>query len=191
MRQRALVLYLRDVLRVPATDWAVLHVGPAACVRDWFASLANVRSVSVDLSPGVADVQADVTDLPFERDSFDLIVCLHVLEHVPDDRCAMAELQRVLRPGGRAVIQVPPSTLQETFEDFTVTSPQERERLFGQYDHVRVCGADYALRLEAAGFDVTRVDYVEELDLESRRRFGLVTGEPLYLCAKRAEGPPA
>jgi SAM-dependent methyltransferase len=187
MRQRALVLYLRDVLRLPATDYSVLHVGPAPCMRDWFASLPDVRSVSVDITPGVADTQADVTDLPFEGGSFDLVVCVHVLEHVPNDRSAIAELQRVLRPGGCAVIQVPPSPLRETFEDFTVTSPEERERLFGQYDHVRLCGADYPLRLEAAGFDVAQVDYVEELDLSDRRIFGLFTGEPFYLCKKPTE----
>jgi SAM-dependent methyltransferase len=184
MRHRALVLYLRDVLRPAEGDRDVLHVGPALCISRWFATLPRVRSVSLDIHPEVADVQADVTDLPFEDNSFDLILCTHVLEHVVDDRSAIAELYRVLRPGGIAVIQVPPSPLDETFEDFTITSPEERERVFGQYDHVRICGADYPLRLEAAGFGVTQEDYVEGLDLGSRRAFGLVTGEPFYLCTK-------
>jgi SAM-dependent methyltransferase len=191
MRQRALVLYLRNVLRVAETDQAVLHVGPAACISDWFASLPKLRALSIDIDPGIADVQADVTDLPFEDGSFDLVVCAHVLEHVPDDRRAIAELHRVLRPGSKAVIQVPPSRLRQTFEDFTATTPEARQRLFGQYDHVRICGADYALRLEGAGFEVAEVDYVEELELASRRGFGLLAGEPFYVCTKHREGSPA
>lgn len=184
MRHRALLLYLRDVLRLAEADDDVLHVGPARCICSWLLSLPQLRSLSIDIVPKRAAMQADVTKLPFEDNSFDLILCAHVLEHVPNDRDAIAELYRVLRPGGKAVIQVPPSPLRETFEDSTVTTPEERERVFGQYDHVRICGADYPLRLEAAGFNVAEEDYVQRLDLVARRSFALRTGEPFYLCAK-------
>jgi SAM-dependent methyltransferase len=184
MRHRALLLYLRNVVQLAESDRDVLHVGPAPAISAWLSSLPQVRAVSIDIDPEVADVQADVTNLPFEDSSFDVIVCAHVLEHVPDDRSAITELYRVLRPEGTAVIQVPPSPLPETFEDFTVTTPEERERMFGQYDHVRICGADYWLRLEAAGFTVTEEDYVERLDPATRRTFGLRVGEPSFLCTK-------
>jgi SAM-dependent methyltransferase len=186
MRHRALALILRDRLRVQEWGQArVMHIGPAKAVAEWLAGQERVDYVSVDLDSPLAMVHADACDLPFEDGSFDLAVCIHVLEHIPDDRQALREMQRVLRPGGRAVLQVPPSDLAETREDPSVTDPGERERLFGQYDHVRLCGADYPERIAEAGFEVERVDYVETLDEDLRRRYGLRTGEPFDLCVKR------
>jgi SAM-dependent methyltransferase len=186
MRQRAITLYLRDVLRVPETGAQVLHIGPAKAIGDWIASFPSVRYVSADLDPHAADIEADITDLPFRDASFDLVVCLHVLEHVPDDKQGIRELYRVLRPGGKAVVQLPPSPFEETLEDERVASPFERERLFGQYDHVRLAGADYADRLAEPGFDVTREDHAAILDLETRNRYAVHPGEPFYVCVKPA-----
>jgi SAM-dependent methyltransferase len=192
MRHRAVTLYMRDVLRVPETGGDVLHSGPGPSIRRWLLSLPDVRYVSTDIDPRVADVVADLTFLPFADESQDLIICLHVLEHVPDDREAIGELFRVLRPGGKAVIQVPPSPFEETLEDPSITDPRERERLFGQFDHVRLCGADYAQRLEEPGFEVTREDYAAQLDLPKRTLFQVHAGEPFYVCAKPSgPGPPA
>jgi SAM-dependent methyltransferase len=184
MRHRAILLYLRDVLHLPETESDVLHVGPAEAIRRRLTSVTPLRYLSLDIDPTLADVQGDVTDLRFRDASFDFVLCVHVLEHVPDDRAAIGELFRVLRPGGRALIQVPPSSLEVTLEDPTVTAPAERERLFGQHDHVRICGADYGGRLEQAGFDVELVDYVAQLDPRAQARYGLRVGEPFYLCTK-------
>lgn len=184
MRHRAVTLYLRDVLQIPETGADVLHVGPGPSIRRWLVSLPDVRYVSTDIDPHIADVAADITDLPFADDSQDLIICLHVLEHVPDDRKAIGELFRVLRPDGKAVIQVPPSPFEETLEDPAVTDPGERERLFGQFDHVRLCGADYYHRLEEPGFGVTREDHAAGLDLPTRTLFQVYAGEPFYVCVK-------
>ena len=187
MRQRAVTLYLRDVLRVPERGGDILHVGPASSVQGWLVSFPGIRYVSVDLDSPLADIKADITDLPFPDQSYDLIVCLHVLEHVQEDRKAISELFRVLRPGGKAVIQVPPSPFEETLEDPTVTDPAERERRYGQYDHVRLCGSDYLERLEEPGFAVTREDYAERLNLATRSLYEIHAGEPFYACVK----PPA
>jgi SAM-dependent methyltransferase len=185
MRHRALLLLLRDRLDLQDRGGRVLHVGPARAVADWLESQDRLDHISVDLDSPIANVHADATDLPFEGESFDFVVCVHVLEHIPDDRKALAELFRVLRPGGQAILQVPPSDLEATREDFdVVTDPQERERVFGQYDHVRLCGADYPERIEEAGFEVERVDFVAELGDAFRRRHGLRTGEPFDLCVK-------
>ena len=184
MRQRAVTLYLRDVLRIPERGGDILHVGPASSVRGWLVSFPKVQYVSVDLNSPLADVKGDITDLPFADDSYDLIVCLHVLEHVQDDRKAISELHRVLRPGGKAVIQVPPSPFEETLEDPTVTEPAERERRYGQYDHVRLCGSDYLQRLEEPGFAVAREDYAEQLNLATRTLYEIHAGEPFYVCVK-------
>ena len=186
MRQRAMTLYLRDVLRVPERGGDILDVGPAASVRGWLDSFPQVHYVSVDLNSPVADIKADITDLPFPDASRDLVVCLHVLEHVQEDRQAIRELHRVLRPGGKAVIQVPPSPFDETLEDPTVTDPAERERRYGQYDHVRLCGADYIERLEEPGFEVTRVDYAAQLNLATRSLYRIHAGEAFYVCVKPA-----
>jgi SAM-dependent methyltransferase len=186
MRHRALVLLLRDELQLPSTGGKVLHVGPARAVSNWISSQPTIDYVSADLDPSNAMVQADITRLPFGEGSFDFVLCIHVLEHVPDDRGAIAELHRVLRPGGRAVLQVPPSPLAETFEDDTVTDPSERERVFGQWDHVRVCGADYPERVAEAGFSVESVDYAARLDSATLERYALRAGEPFLVCTKPA-----
>ena len=187
MRHRAIVLYVRDVLHLAERKLSVFHVGPAESVRGRLSSLDSLDYLSADLEPGKADVEADLTDLQFDSDSFDFVLCVHVLEHVPEDRKAIREMHRVLRPGGTALIMVPPSDLAETAEDPSVTSPTERERLFGQHDHVRLCGADYQARLEEPGFDVEVVDYPEQLGPATRTRYGLRVGEPFYICDK----PPA
>ncbi len=185
MRHRALLLLLRDRFALPRREARVLHVGPARAVASWLSAQTTLDYVSVDLDSPIAHVHADATELPFADESFDFAISVHVLEHIPDDRKALAEFFRVLRPGGQAIFQVPPSDLQVTREDFdVVTDPGERERRFGQYDHVRLCGADYPDRIADAGFQVERVDYVAELDEEVRRRHGLRPGEPFDLCVK-------
>jgi SAM-dependent methyltransferase len=184
MRHRAILLYLRDALLLTESDSDVLHVGPAEAVRRRLSSVPPLRYLSLDIEPGLADVQGDVTDLRFRDASFDFVLCVHVLEHLPDDRAAISELCRVLRPGGNALIQVPPSSLEVTLEDPSVTNPAERERLFGQHDHVRICGADYGDRLAEPGFSVELIDYVAQLEPRDQARYGLRVGEPFYLCTK-------
>jgi SAM-dependent methyltransferase len=185
MRHRAIALWMRDHLgtEVPSGDALIVAPGALVC---WLQRVPSVRVITVDLESPRADVLADVTNLPFDDESFDMINCLHVLEHVPDDRRAIRELFRVLRPGRFAVLQVPPDPVEATVEDLSVTSPAERERRFDQYDHVRLCGPDYGGRIAEAGFVVTAIDPVETLSQESRELYGLRTGEPFYLCEKPA-----
>jgi ubiquinone/menaquinone biosynthesis C-methylase UbiE len=128
-------------------------------------------------------LRADITDLPFDDNRFDAIYCSHVLEHVPDDRKAMSELRRVLRPGGWAVLQVP-IKLIVTYEDSAVTTPEDRERVFGQSDHVRIYGLDYKDRLREVGFKVTIVQYAKELSEEDLRLSAISRDEDIYLCEK-------
>lgn len=186
MRHRALVLLLRNELRLPTRDASLLDVGPARAVRRWLETMPKLRYLATDLSSPLADVLADVTDLPMEDESFDVVLCVHVLEHVLDDRAAIREIHRVLGPGGIAVLQVPPSERATTFEDPSVATPEERERVFGQYDHVRICGADYGERFVEAGFEVEELDYVARLSESERTLYGLRTGEPIFICRKTA-----
>jgi ubiquinone/menaquinone biosynthesis C-methylase UbiE len=132
-------------------------------------------------------VAMDITRLLLRDNCFDVIICSHVLEHVPDDRAAMREMYRVLRKGGWAAILVPTRTGQvKTFEDPGVVSPEERTRLFGQADHVRRYGQDVKNRLEEAGFAVKPEDITRELTEEAIKRYGLKPryGGHVYLCIK-------
>lgn len=128
----------------------------------------------------------DVTKLSFENNFFDAIICNHVLEHVPEDKKAMSEMFRTLKPGGWATINVPVSiTMDQTFEDPFINDPQKQLELFGQPDHVRVYGNDYFDRLKAAGFDVEVIDFAASFSHNERFRYG-IKNEPVILCRKHS-----
>jgi SAM-dependent methyltransferase len=164
----------------------ILHIAPEDQLSRLFQKADSIDYLSADLSSPTAMVKMDVTDIHFSECSFDVIFCSHVLEHVPDDRRAMRELYRVLKPRGWAILQVPIST-DPTFEDPTVTSPEAREQLFGQADHVRRYGPDYADRLATAGFSVLVDGFVRELDDRDIIRFGLTRSEDVYFCRKETD----
>jgi SAM-dependent methyltransferase len=184
-RQRLLYLYLHERTNLFKDRLRVLHVAPEDCLQPKLASSPNIDYISADLSSSTAMTRMDITDIQFPNGSFDVILCSHVLEHVGDDRRAMRELHRILRPGGWAILQVPVDSSQEhTFEDPRVTDPRERERLFGQWDHVRVYGRDYCDRLRASGFGVQVVHFTSELPNELICNFGLDEDEDIYHCSK-------
>jgi SAM-dependent methyltransferase len=185
-RDRFTVLFLRERerdLRAPGA-LRILHVAPERAVAGVLRSWEGVDYLSGDLRPGRAMVVLDVTRIDHPEASFDGTWCSHVLEHVPDDRGAMAELHRVLAPGGWAVVLVP-IVARSTFEDPSVRSAEERRRLFGQHDHVRSYGPDIADRLADAGFTV---DVVRPSDVaaagERRRHLLPADDQPLFFCRK-------
>ena len=138
----------------------LLHIAPEFCFTRHFREMRNLQYISVDLASPLADTHADVCTLPFADASFDVILCNHLLEHVCNDMMAMKELYRVLKSDGWAIMQVPlDRNLAITFEDARITTPLERERHFGQHDHVRRYGVDYSDRLAKAGFDVEVIDH--------------------------------
>jgi SAM-dependent methyltransferase len=186
-RHRLLWLYMARKTSILREPTRCLHLAPEASIRARLGKRANVDYVSADLNRGrPADVVADVTDLPFEDASFDLVICNHVLEHVPDDGAAIAEMLRVLRPGGRALMLHPlDETRRSTFEDASIKSARKREEMFGQRDHVRVYGTDFYDRLSEGGFEVERVRFAESLSDAERRRHG-VADEALAVGVKPA-----
>jgi SAM-dependent methyltransferase len=188
-RHRLFALGLRERAdRVPAGA-RVLHFAPEAALRDALAAAgaAGPGYVSADVEPGVAMRVEDITKLSFSDESFDVVLCSHVLEHVPDDAAAMGEILRVLAPSGWAFMQVPlDPELAATVEDPALTDPGERIRRFGQDDHVRMYGRDYPERLAAAGFTVTRDTFARALAPDARSRAGVDPTEDLWICERPA-----
>ena len=138
----------------------MLHVAPEKKLQKILKSFSHIEYISGDLNPLMnCDIRLDITDLNFKDNFFDVIICSHVLEHIEDDQKAMSELFTVLKPERIAILQVPISkTLKETFEYFSITTPEGREKYFGQKDHVRIHGKNYKNRLENVGFKVDLFD---------------------------------
>ncbi|HEY8259045.1 MAG TPA: methyltransferase domain-containing protein [Gemmatimonadales bacterium] len=162
----------------------VLHVAPEPCLEDRFRRRLGEGYLTGDLLDPHAMERMDITDIRHPDESFDVVYCSHVLEHVPDDRRAMRELHRVLKKDGWAVLLVP-ITVERTVEDPTITDPAERERLFGQHDHVRRYGSDYVDRLREAGFEVSVTEVSDLLGEDERRWMGLSrSAARIYGCRR-------
>jgi len=159
----------------------LLHFAPESLFDPVFARLPQIERVTADLYVP-ADLQLDITDMDLPDGSFDLILCSHVLEHVPDDHAAISELRRVLADGGLALVLTPYRPDRPTYEDRSITSPLDRMVAFGQQDHVRIYGTDLADRLRAAGFAVDDLTPSELFDESVVRRCELDPHEHLFLC---------
>ncbi|WP_420398889.1 class I SAM-dependent methyltransferase [Flagellimonas sp.] len=177
-RHRLLWLFLKNRTDFFSKDLSLLHFAPEQAFYKRFKKLTNVTYTTTDLNSPLADVKADICKLPFENDTFDVILCNHVLEHIPDDTKAMQELYRVLKPGGWGVFQIPQDLGREhTFEDNSITDKKERARIFGQYDHVRIYGRDYFDKLRKIGFTVEEVDLTQDYSPEEIEKYRLAKGE--------------
>jgi len=177
-RHRLLWLWLTRNYKIFDRKLEVLHFAPEQCYYDRFRESENLNYTTTDLNSPLADVHADICNLPFEDQTYDLILCNHVLEHIPDDRKAMSEIYRILKKGGTAILQVPlENERNTTFEDDSITDREERRKIFGQYDHVRVYGMDYFDRLKKIGFEVSAIDYTSEITTDEMDRFRLAAGE--------------
>lgn len=184
-RHRLLWLYLENETDFFAKRLRVLHFAPEQAFHKRFKKLENLEYVTTDLNSPLADVKADICKLPFEDQSFDVILCNHVLEHIPDDARAMSEMYRVMKPGGWGIFQVPQDLGRDTtFEDPNITDPRERARVFGQYDHVRVYGKDYFEKLRKVGFKVDEVDYTRGMSPEEIEKYRLAKGEIIPVVSR-------
>ncbi|WP_310992558.1 class I SAM-dependent methyltransferase [Aequorivita marina] len=184
-RHRLLWLYLKNETNFFTENLKVLHFAPEQAFYKRFRKMENLDYTTTDLNSPIADVKADICDLPFKANSFDFIICNHVLEHIQDDTKAMQEIFRILAPGGTAILQIPyKANLKTTFEDNSITDPKERAQIFGQYDHVRVYGMDYFTKLESIGFKVEAVDYTNRITAAAVEKYRLPLGELIPVCKK-------
>jgi SAM-dependent methyltransferase len=193
-RHRLLWKYLNEKTDLFRKDRKIrlLHFAPEKVFYDIFSINQDIEYSPCDLYPesynydgGVKVIKADITDIPFKENYFDVILCVHVLEHIPDDILAISELYRVLKKDAWAILQVPIDYNREkTHEDFSITTPEGREKAFGQNDHVRYYGRDYKDRLRKAGFIVKEDDFVKSFSPENLFRYGLIDSELIYYCKK-------
>ena len=186
-RHRLLWLYLQN-----ETDFftakeikKVLHFAPEQEFYKRFKKQKNIQYTTTDLFSPLADVKADICNLPFEDNQYDVLFCNHVLEHIPDDTKAMQELYRVLKPGGMAILQIPQDLKRDiTFADDSITDQKKRAEIFGQYDHVRIYGRDYLDKLRSIGFQVIEEDYTNKIAPELVEKYCLAKGEIIPVCFK-------
>ncbi len=177
------LLFESEHIQIQTVPRKVLHIAPEPGIAARLSTLSNIDYVSADLFDSAAMLRLDICNMDLPDASFDLVYCSHVLEHVNDDQQALREFWRVLKPGGIAVILVP-IIADTTFEDLSVTNPAERERLFGQEDHVRRYGPDVIDRLRSAGFQVQALHGSDIVTTAQAQRADIDLWEPLFLCQK-------
>jgi SAM-dependent methyltransferase len=184
-RHRLLWLYLNNETIFFSRSLKVLHVAPEQCFYNLFKNLKNINYTTFDLNSPLADIKGDICNLPFKENSFDFILCNHVLEHINDDKKAMKELYRVLNKNGTAILQVPINQKSsKTFEDSSIVDKKERIEKFGQYDHIRLYGLDYFKKLESFGFKVDPLKYSKEFTESEIIKYGLIKDEIIPVCKK-------
>ena len=162
----------------------MLHIAPEEFLSSRLRQIRNLNYLSADLKSPRAMVKMDITDIQYPDNTFDVIYCSHVLEHIPDDRKALSELYRVLSPGGWAVLQVP-ITGEKTEEDLSIVDPRERLKRYGHHEHVRMCGPDYVERMKDAGFEAQVLRSIDVVAESGCERMGFKPDRIIFFCAKR------
>lgn len=183
-RHRSYAYCLEELLGKKSGQIKVLHFSPEFQIVRLLKRYPQIDYLSVDIDHTKAMRREDITQLSLPDNTYDLIICIHVLEHINDDAKAMSEILRVLKPGGAALLDVPIDHDRETtWEDDTITSPEARTEAFWQWDHVRLYGRDYPDKLRSSGFEVEERDIVGKLGRETINLHGLVE-EPNFICTK-------
>ncbi|WP_228851081.1 class I SAM-dependent methyltransferase [Aegicerativicinus sediminis] len=195
-RHRLIFLYLNEKFNFfnknSNDKIRLLHFAPERMFYNIFSEYNGIDYFPCDLMPermkynGKTNItKADITDIPFQDNSFNFIICSHVLEHIPDDHLAMSELYRVLSKNGNSILQVPiDNNREKTYEDPNISSPEERMKAYGHPDHVRFYGKDYKTKLEKCGFKVNEDNFVSTLNKNDIIKYGLIESELIYHCKK-------
>jgi len=184
-RHRLLWLYLEKETNFLNSNLKVLHVAPEQVFYKKFKKLKNWEYFTFDLNSPIADIKGDLTSTNFKDESFDLIICNHVLEHIEDDKSALNEIYRILKYNGISILQVPMNVKRKnTFEDSSIKSKNQREKYFGQYDHVREYGLDFKDRVEQAGFEVEMINYSTKISQDLVIKYGLMKDDLIPIGKK-------
>jgi len=182
-RHRLIWMFLQNKTEFFRANLRVLHFAPELGFFEKIKKMGNISYIPADINPFCSEIKkVDITNITYDDNYFNCVICCHVLEHIPDDRLAIREVFRVLKSGGWAILQVPIDRIK-TFEDPTAQTPEARLRIYGQSDHVRIYGLDYVERLEEAGFKVKTKSCTKMFDKEIIRKYGLPQYD-IYLCEK-------
>ena len=183
-RHRLLWLYLKKETDFFNSNNKILHFAPEQCFHKFFKSFFK-NYTSIDLNSPIVDIKADICNLPFNDNSYDYILCNHVLEHIYDDEKAMKEIFRVLNKNGIAILQVPIDIKSNlTQEGRDINDKEVRSKLFAQYDHLRMYGLDYFKKLKKVGFNVKNIDYLSKLSKDEVEKFSLTNAGTIPVCIK-------
>lgn len=176
-RTRRLFKLLNDEFLNPG--FSMLDFSPSRAIYRKLKNRPDITYYATDFeNEFLADYHFDITNIDIENDSFDLISCYHILEHIVDDESAMSELYRVLKKSGYALIQTPFKE-GNIYEDYSIKTPKEREINFGQDDHVRIYSVDgLEKRLQNAGFR-TEIRLLTQDDY-----YGFTANECVIICTK-------
>jgi SAM-dependent methyltransferase len=183
-RHRRIWRFLAEKTNLFSAPTALLEISPHYSFARRWVKMRNLRFVGTDLAvrPHVA-VRMDLTATPLRSETFDAILCVHVLEEITDDRAALEELFRIVKHGGWVLVSVPTRMDRETYEDPAITTPKERRKAFGEEAHVRVYGRDLIERLQGCGFDV-QINLASHIDRTARVEYGLRADENIFLCRR-------
>ncbi len=183
-RHRLLWLYLKKETDFFNSNNKILHFAPEQCFHKFFKSFFK-NYTTTDLNSPIVDIKADICNLPFNDNSFDYILCNHVLEHIYDDEKAMKEIYRVLNKNGIAILQVPIDINNNyTHEGRDIDNKQDRNKLFGQYDHMRMYGLDYFKKLKNIGFKVKNENYLSNISQDEKDKYSLHNAGSIPVCIK-------
>lgn len=177
------IFFSRRTNLFDGTPKRMLHIAPERWLESRLRRVPGLDYLSADLNNPRAMERMDITDIQYPDNHFSVIYCSHVLEHVPDDRRALGEFFRVLAPGGWAVLRVP-IIAEKTWEDPNITDPDERARHFGQWDHVRACGPDYADRIREAGFDASLIYGRDVIGKQDQLKMSILGKQLIFYCRK-------
>ncbi len=183
-RHRLLWLYLKKETDFFNSNNKILHFAPEQCFHKFFKSFFK-NYTTTDLNSPIVDIKADICNLPFNDNSFDYILCNHVLEHIYDDEKAMKEIYRILNKNGIAILQVPIDINSNcTHEGRDINNKQDRNKLFGQYDHLRMYGLDYFKKLKNIGFKVKNENYLSNISQDEKDKYSLHNAGSIPICIK-------
>ncbi len=182
-RHRLLYLYLKKKLN-SRKNFELLHFSPQKCLKDYISNFSNINYLSSDFKIGKEMVDENIEKLTFKNNSFDVILCIHILEHINNDKKAISELYRILKPDGFAIIDVPINyNLKKTYENTNIILPEDRAIAFGQSDHIRLYGNDFKFLLRKEKFKVKIVHFYKNFNSKEIIYYGFEKN-PIYYCTK-------
>jgi len=185
-RHRLLYIYLFEKSGLFEKKINLLHIAPEECFINVFKNHENITYTTADLESPLAEIKMDIHDMPFTDNMYDFILCNHVLEHVENDLKALREIKRILKKGGKGIVQVPfyNPVPKYTIEDKSIKSKKDREKYYGQSDHVRKYGKDYKQRLESTGLKVEIIYPSDFLSRSEMKLYSVFETEEIYIIRK-------